>query len=326
MNTVSRFILIFLLPLVLAACAAGPRQYTDPRPLPSAAQRAEFGVIGIAVGKSSDIVTPPAPKSMPDSEKAAMTLGGGAIGAGTGAIMGLGCGPLAPGCVPILAGAGGIFGLLMGAATSLSIPSPEKVNSADITLRNTLLSANAEARLVKFVTAQAASTIDRKLWSVDPVSGAESWQSRGGGEIDTLLVLDAPAVSLVQLTPPQQSNPYVRLEIIIEGRILRTGTATPVFERRWRHDSETRNYFDWAEDQGALILTEIDKGISTAAERIVADFLGRRIKAASGGRPATPQETGPPADDSGEEKNAIADFFTKVGSFLGGLFDKGSTE
>lgn len=114
MNTVSRFILIFLLPLVLAACAAVPRHFTDPRPLPSAEQRADFGVIGIAVGNSSDAVTPPAPKSMSGTEKAALTLGAGAVGAGTGAIVGLSCGPAAFACVPILAGATGAAGLLVG--------------------------------------------------------------------------------------------------------------------------------------------------------------------------------------------------------------------
>lgn len=326
MNTVSRFILIFLLPPVVAACAAAPRQYTDPRPLPSAAHRADFGVIGIAVGISSDAVTPPAPKSMSDSEKMAMTLGGGAIGAGTGAIVGLGCGPVAGACVPILAAATGAAGLLVGAATSIFIPSPEKVNSADITLRNTLLSADADGRLVRFVTAQAARTTDWNLWSVDPVSGAVSWQSRDGGEVDTLLVLDAPAVSLVRLNTLQQRNPDVRLEMVVEGRILRKGSEFPIFERRWRHDSEVHDYFDWAEDQGALILTELDKAISTAGAQIVADLLGRRTKEASGGSPVTPRETGPPADESGEEKNAIADFFTRVGDFLGGLFGNGSGE
>ncbi len=225
----------------------------------------------------------------------------------------------------------------MGAATSIFVPSPEKVNSADVTLRNTLLSANAEGRLIKFVTAQAARTTDRKLWSVDPVSGADSLKRRDGGEVDTLLVLDAPTVSLVQLNPHQQSNPDVRLEMIIEGRILRKGRETPVFERRWRHDSEAHDYFDWAEDQGALILTEMDKAISTTGGQIVADFLGRQMKAVStdapvvgvsdsGGRPMALQERGTPADERGEEENAIVDFFTKVGGFLGGLFSSDSKE
>ncbi len=38
------------------------------------------------------------------------------------------------------------------------------------------------------------------------------------------------------------------------------------------------------------------------------------------------QERGTPADERGEEENAIVDFFTKVGGFLGGLFSSDSKE
>jgi len=275
-----RLILPSLTLMVLVGCATPPREYTDPRPIPTAEEVAGFGRIGIAAARAASPRKPSAPDSMSNLEKAGATAGVGALGAGYGAVMGLTCGPFAVICVPAFAIAGGATGLATGAVISLSHPTEEQVNSADITLRNTLLSMDVEDRLIETVLVRTSKNPGRNLRRVAYSREANSWDIGDvDGEVDTRILITVSKLALVALKPGQTRNPDVRLEVVVEGRIFEGERETPTFERRWLYDSEVRDYFDWADDEGILVVTEINRAIAVLGAQIATDFLEGRQEA-----------------------------------------------
>jgi len=171
----ARLILVCTLVLVLAACAVSPRNFIDPRPMPTLEQRAVFGTIGIAALGETHPQEPRTPDSMSHVRKAGTSVGMGALGAGVGAIAGLGCGPFAPACVP---GFAAIFGTVGFAGTlfgTITYRTAEQVNSAEITLRNALLSVNVEQRLIELVLAQTPNTSSQHLRQIGYSKIESSW-------------------------------------------------------------------------------------------------------------------------------------------------------
>jgi hypothetical protein len=321
MISIARLILVCYLLLTLQACAASPRDFTDPRPLPTPEQRAAFGVIGIAAAGATNPQEPGAPDSMSHLQKAGTTVGLGALGAGVGALTGLVCGPLAIVCVPVGAAVGGASGLAGGVGETISYRTAEQINNADITLRNALLSMDVEQRLVELVLAQATQTSGQNLMRVGYSSDEGSWDVGDDGEVDTRILIAVPKVSLVALNPHQKRNPDVRLEIVGEGWIYGEDDVAPAFERRWLYDSEVHSYFEWAQDQGALVVAEIDRAVAIVGARIVADFLEQDSETVAG--PPAAADLEPPQDVSMSSENESPDSNEGGdGDGLGGLLSK----
>jgi hypothetical protein len=266
--------------IVFTGCATPPREYVDPRATPTAEQRAAFGTIGIAAAGLANPEKPSAPDSLSDMEKAGITAGGGAVAAGVGAVYGLACGPFAIVCVPGFALVGGVAGIAGGMAGTLPYGTEEEVNSADITLRNAMRSVDVEHRLVETVLARPSNDHGLNLRRVGYFRGTNSWKLPNiDGEIDTRILLAAPKVALVALNPEDEANPNVRLEIVVDGQIFENGREDPSFERRWHFDSEVHSYFDWANDRGTLVITEINRAVSVLGSQIAADYLGEGYQA-----------------------------------------------
>ncbi len=305
--SIPRPILALPLMLILAACAAAPRDYTDPRALPTAEQIAAFGTIGFDVAGVTRPQEPAAPDSMSHLEKAGTSVGVGAAGAGIGALGGLSCGPIAPVCVPVFAAAFGLGGLVGSAIGTVPYRTAEQVNSADITLRNALLSVDLKQRLVELILARAPRTPSRNLRRIGYALDEGPRVIGDDDTVDTRILIAVPKFALVALNPGQKQNPDVRLEIVGEGRIFQDNDEeAPAFERRWLYDSPVHSYFEWAEDQGALVAAEIDLAIATLGAKIADDFL----------RPETETAAVPPvvvegtsvteAPDNDEEAPAFA--------------------
>jgi hypothetical protein len=277
-----RLIFASLTVSVLAACATPPRDYVDPRPTPTVAQRAAFGVIGVAAAGVASPTRPNAPKSASDVDKAGVVAGGAAYGAVTGASGGFACGFLAIVCVPTFAVVGGAVGLGIGTGAALSYPTEEQINSADITLRNALLSVDVENKLVETIFAQASEDDSDNLRRVAYAIETNAWDlGDPDGEVDTRILIAASKIALV--TPVDKADapgadPPVRLEIVIEGKIFEDGREAPTFERRWRYDSEVHDYLEWADDQGVLVITELKRAIGVLSAQIVVDFLSGRYQ------------------------------------------------
>ncbi len=269
-----RSILLAQALVILSSCATPPREYTDPRPVPTAQQRATFGTIAIAPAGLADPRRPSAPASKSNLEKAGTTAGLGALGAGTGAIVGLGCGPAAFVCVPVFAAAGGFVGLAGGVGGTFPYRTGEEVNSADLTLRNALLMADVESRLVEMVLAQASGDTQQNLKRVSYSIETNVWTTQDAeGGADTRLLIAASKVALEVVNHQQQANPDVRLEVVVEGRIFEGDRETPSFEREWIYDSESHSYFDWADEGGGLVTAEINRAVAVLGARIITDFL-----------------------------------------------------
>ncbi len=261
-----------------------------------------------------------------------MSVGGGALGAGLGALLGLSCGPVLVICVPVLAAVGGAGGLVVGVTETVTYRTAEQVNSADITLRNALLSVDVEQRLVDLVLARAPEVSGRNLRRIGYSPDAGAWDLEIDGEVDTRILIAVPQVSLVTLNPAQKRNPDIRLEIVGEGRIFGNDDEAPTFERRWLYDSEVHSYFEWAEDQGALVVAEIDRAVAIVGARIVADFLGEDREAAAGASAAAGPEPSQdvsvspeiesPDSDEGEEGGLLS----RAGAFFKSIFSSDSAE
>ena len=325
--SIARLILASPLLFVLAACAASPRDYTDPRPLPTPEQRAAFGVIGISTVGATHAQEPGVPNSMSHLHKAGMSVGAGALGAGLGALVGLSCGPGLILCVPVMAAVGGAGGLFTGVVETVPYRTAEQVSNADITLRNALLSVDLEQRLVELVLARAPQTPSRSLRRVGYVPDESLGEVGDDGAVDTRILIAVPKLSLVALNPAQKRNPDVRLEIVGEGRIFANDDEVPAFERRWLYDSEVHSYFEWAEDRGALIVAEIDLAVATLGARIGTDFLGPESEAAAVSPAAVEQD--PPEDvmvstesesPASEEGGGVGGLLSKAGSFFKSIF------
>jgi len=261
----------------LVACTAEPpRRHMDPRPIPTAEQRTAFGVIGIASAGIASPGTPNAPESKSTAEKVGVTAGSGAAGAGVGAIWGLACGPLAGVCVPVFAGAGAFAGTLAGGAVSIPYRTPEQVNNADITLRNALNSVDVAHQIVVSLLAKASQMPELDVKRINYSREGNSWDLRDGpDEIHTRLLIETPRIALVIVNQTTDWNPNVRLEITVEGKIFEKNQEGAAFERRWLYFSEVHDYFEWAEENGHLVLAEIDRAIADMSDRIIADFLRR---------------------------------------------------
>jgi hypothetical protein len=337
--SILRSILVCPLLLFLAACAATPpRDYTDPRTLPTAEQRAAFGTIGLAVEGATHPQKPAVPDSMSNAAKAGTTAGVGALGAGYGALAGLSCGPIAPVCVPVFAAAFGVGGLVGSAIGTVPYRTAEQVNSADITLRDALHSVDVEERLAELILAGVPRSPGRNLRRIGYAPEDSPWDAGGDagadagddGAVDTRILIAVPKLSLVALNPSQKRNPDVRLEIVGEGRIFRNHDEAPAFERRWLYDSEVHSYFEWAEDRGALVAAEIDLAVATLGARIIADLLGPELEAVS----PVAAEVEPPEDvvastesespDSGE--GGVGGLISKAGGFFKSIFSSGPAE
>lgn len=266
----------------LAACTTSPpRDYVDPRPTPTVAQRAAFGTIGIAAAGVARPAAPNAPKPVSDRQRVGTVVGSGGGGAVLGAAEGLACGPLAIACVPVFAVVGGVVGLGIGTGFALSYPTEEEISGADITLRNALLSVDIENRLVETVLTQASQANSDKLWRVAYSIEANTWDLRHlEGEVDTRILITASKVALLAVNPDEVNqpgaDPAVRLEIVVEGQVFEEGREAPSFERRWLYDSEVHDYLDWADDKGTLVIMELNRAIGVLGAQIVADFLAGR--------------------------------------------------
>lgn len=332
--SIGRLIFASPLLLVLAACAVSPRDYTDPRPLPTPEQRAAFGAIGIAAAGATHPQEPGVPDSMSHLHKAGMSIGTGALGAGLGALVGLSCGPGLVLCVPVMAAVGGASGLFGGVVGTVPYRTAEQVSSADITLRNVLLSADVERRLVELMLTRAARTPGRNLRRIGYAPDDSPWNGGGDagddGAVDTRILIAVPKLSLVALNPAQKRNPDVRLEIVGEGRIFRNDDEAPALERRWLYDSEVHSYFEWAEDQGALVAAEIDLAVATLGAQIIADFLGPALEAVS----PVAVEVEPPEDvvasteseSPDSDEGVVAGLISKAGGFFKSIFSSGPAE
>ena len=327
MWSIARLILASFLLLTVAACIA-PRDFNDPRPVPTPEQRATFGAIGIAGAGVTDPQEPEPPYSLSHAEKAAASVGAGSMGAVIGALMGLGCGPFAPACVPVLAAGMGGFGLIGGVVVAVPYRTEEQVNTADITLRNALFSADMEQRLVELVLAGAPKSSGQDPRQIGYADDERSWDVGSNGEVDTRILIAVPKLSLVDLAPADKRNPPVRMEIVVEGWIYRSDEEAPAFERQWLYDSKARSYFDWAEDQGALVAAEIDLAVATLGAKIVADFLGPESEA--GAEPDPPEDVVAfSASESADSEKGDEDgdgFLSKASSFLKSIFSSEPAE
>jgi hypothetical protein len=216
---------------------------------------------------------------------------------------------------------GGASGLAGGVGGTISYRTAEQINNADITLRNALLSMDVEQQLVELVLARAPQTSGQNLRQVGYSTDASSWDVGDDGEIDTRILIAVPKVSLVALNPAQRRNPDVRLKIVAEGQIFGDDDETPTFERRWLYDSEVHSYFEWAEDQGALVIAEADRAVAIVGARIVADFLEQDSEAVAG--PPAAADLEPPQDVSMSSENESPDSNEGGdGDGLGGLLSK----
>ncbi len=319
--SIPRPILALPLMLFLAACAAPPRDYTDPRALPTAEQIAAFGTIGFAVAGGTHPQEPAVPDSMSHLGKAGTSVGVGAAGAGIGALIGLSCGPFAPACVPVFAAAFGLGGLAGGVIGTVPYRTAEQVNSADITLRNALLSVDLERRLVEVILTRAPQAPSRRLRRVGYALDDDHWDTGDDGTVDTRILIAVPKFALVALNPGQKQNPDVRLEIVGEGRIFRNnGEEAPAFARRWLYDSPVHSYFEWAEDQGALVAVEIDLAIATLGAKIADDFLGPETETAAVPPVVVKVTSVTEAPDNDEGAEDGGGLLAKAGSFFKSLF------
>lgn len=310
----TRLILLGPALVTLASCATPPREYTDPRPVPTAEQRAAFGTMGIAPAGLADPRRPRAPASKSNLEKAGVTAGAGAVAAGAGALYGLACGPAAFFCVPVFAAVGGVAGVAGGMYGTLPYRTGEQVNNADITLRNALLTAEVEDRLVETILAQASGARRRDLRRVGYSVETHAWVTGDvDGGVDTRVLIAAPEVALVVVDGRDAANPEVRLEVVVEGQIFQGDRQAPTFERRWLYDSESHSYFDWAHDGGDLVTTEIGRAIAVLGARIAADFLGEGSLAnrspgtdAQGAEALTALAAGPYGEQRPSQRGAAA--------------------
>ncbi len=319
--SIPRPILALPLILILAACAAAPRDYTDPRALPTAEQIAAFGTIGLAVAGGTHPQEPPVPDSMSNAAKAGTSVGVGALGAGYGALVGLSCGPFAPACVPVFAAAFGVGGLVGAAIGTVPYRTAEQVNSADITLRNALLSVDLERRLVEVILTRTPRTPSLNLRRIGYGPDDNRWDSGDGDTVDTRILIAVPKFALVALNPGQKQNPDVRLEIVGEGRIFQgDDEEEPAFARRWLYDSPVHSYFEWAEDQGALVAVEIDLAIATLGAKIADDFLGPETETAAVPPVVVEVTSGTEAPDNDEGEEDGGGLLAKAGSFFKSLF------
>jgi hypothetical protein len=258
----------------LVACSGSPRQFVDPRPVPTAEQRVAFGVIGIAVANAASPRTQDAPDSVSNLKKAGITVGSGVAGAGIGALMGLGRGPMAFFCVPAGAAAGGFAGTLGGAVGSIPYRTAEQVSNADTTLRNALSSIDVQNPLVESLLARAPEMRELDLRRTI-YSRENNWLELGdvADGVDTRLLVEIPKIALVTVNESVDWIPKVRLEIVVEGRIFEDHLERPRFERRWHFFSDVHNYFERAAEQGALVHTDVQRAIAELSDRIVADFF-----------------------------------------------------
>lgn len=328
--SIARLILASSLLLALAACAVPPRDYIDPRPLPTPEQRAEFGTISITAAGVTAPQEPHVPDSMSNAEKAGISVGLGAVGAGYGAAAGLSCGPFAPACVLVFAAVFGGGGLLGGMIGTITYRTVEQVSSADITLRNALLSVDVEQRLVKIVMARALIAANQNPRQMGYSDDAGTWNIGDTGEVGTRILIAIPKLSLVALDPDQNRNPDVRLEITGEARIFRNNEQEPAFERRWLYDSGVHGYFDWAEDQGVLVITEIDLAVAALGARMAADLLGPESEAVA--EPDPPEDVvassaSESADsEAGEEGGGDGGLLSTASSFFKSIFSSEPAE
>lgn len=328
----------FLLPLlfILAGCSVSPTAYTDPRPIPTADQRTEFGNIGFRTAHIAEPRWPKAPDSKTHLEKAGLTTGFSAALAGAGAIAGLSCGPAAPLCVPVMAAAAGTAGLFGGLAGTIPFRSPDVVSEADITLRNSLLSIDVERQLVGFIESGRSRLDRRGTRPAHHLARSQVDLANQQEAIDTWIEIEILEFSLIALNQNQKRNPDVRLAVVADVRVVKNDDDTASFERRWMYDSDVHSYFEWADDEGELVRDEVKKAFSYLGQQIVRDFLitDAGVPAESNSANKSNSEkrrtfTGEPtisADDTKPEQKDSGEIITRVTNFFGGIFAGSSTD
>ena len=100
----------------------------------------------------------------------------------------------------------------------------------------------------------------------------------------------------------------------------------PAFARRWLYDSPVHSYFEWAEDQGALVAAEIDLAIAALGGKIADDFLGPETETAAVPPVVVEVTSVTEAPDNDEDKEDGGGLLARAGSFFKSLFSSDPAE
>jgi hypothetical protein len=276
---------------VLLMCAPGCATTPKPIPLPSQEVRASLGKVGvISVGVALD-GTVSGPVGV-GHEIGKGALRGGAIGglglAGTGALLGLGCGPCAPACVPAFASLGAVGGLVLGGSTGAiyhgvtAIPESTAMEIvASFSRIVTESDIQSDLRMRVIGAGRVNGPIDLGIGRTgDPVPMPDYTMVATRG-VNTVLEV---GISQMVLAGEGGRDPAFVLTIIARARLIRVADDVVLWsDDQFAFNSPSADFSVWSADNYALLKMEFANGLDALARDIAGKVFGTGTYAAISG-------------------------------------------
>jgi hypothetical protein len=265
----------------LYGCASAP-----PPPLPSEADRAGFGTVGVVAARF-------APRDVFQTDatigRDRGALEGALAGMGLGAGESLGAGMEAaktfPGFYGMTAGSYTVavtaiffipIGITIGAITGAAEAIPESVaERIETCIPDVLLSPDVPLRARDHILAVATRETSHPIVAVEgrgPATPDEavSYRSLADGGIDTVLEV---SILNVGLAGGRGDQFYLQPFFLAQVRLVRVADDTEVFRRAGWYSAEHHPLFELCADDGLVLQTTLDRVYTTMAEAIVEEVF-----------------------------------------------------
>ena len=260
--------------IVQGGCGARPRPYQFQPPL-SEEERAKLGTIGVVSARFVPEVE--FHRSSTKGVGAAKGVAGGApAGAMMGAAAGAGTGPFAPVMIPTLAALGAVvFGVVGGVLGAVEGVPSEKLNEADVELRNAVVEAKLHETMQDRILQVAREKTRNnfiKTEKLGPTASNEkvSYHSLAVKGVDTVLEVSVMKFGLVGkggINPPLSMVMNVRIRLIL------TVNDAVIYEDTIKYKSLLREFTYWAENNAQPFFNEVENSYKTISEKIVERLL-----------------------------------------------------
>jgi hypothetical protein len=239
----TRIASVFLIPILLAACATAPSLKAIPA-------GGSVSIFVVANQKYPGVV---------DVHNTAISNGVNVgIGSGTlaGGMWGLSCGPWAPLCVPLGAVggmvAGGIAGLAVGATGTLS---QEKVDRVKVRLVNIEQNHPLQVELRRQLEERA-----QKYWTLKPESSAP-------------LVMVELQEMKVDATRDEQLRLVFRISV--SQRETTTGRELVKYQKSYEHATPYSPMAAWLDEKNDLLDTNFNNAMQQLADQVIMDLAAK---------------------------------------------------
>jgi len=254
--------LLFGLAIAVSLSACVTPQFAAP---PTAEVRSELGKIAVVAVPFE--ITNYAERPLSGAGRAAVSgFGQGFFGSIAGGLQstdqyGLG---LALGI--ILAPVAGTVGGVVGAVKS----HPEReVDEADTALRVVFDEARLERELQQHILSVAEQKM-QNLTAGPSAREAAGYRHLADEGFDSVLEI---TISGFAVMLDGRIDPDIRFNLLVDARLLLTGSDAELYRARWSYWSDSKGYFKLAADRGKLMRSELEKANGDIAERIVNELF-----------------------------------------------------